>query len=138
MDDFGQKWKDTPPQFQLNRRFARSHNPDDESMSAGPDIYDNYKRQVNAYGETSVYKRDCGQFVPKPAAETKTDWREGSAVRVTKPKKHVSQHKMTVVSAPTRPQGVDRANGGHHPPATAPVVAVVAIPSAPEGAQRLL
>ncbi len=36
------------------RKFARSHNPDDDSVSAGPGIYDNCKRQVNAYGETSV------------------------------------------------------------------------------------
>ncbi len=34
------------------------HNPDDESMSAGPGIYDNYKCQINACGETSDYKRD--------------------------------------------------------------------------------
>ena len=46
-------------------------------MDAGPGIY-NYKHQVNAYGETSVYKRDCGQLVPKPAVVNKTDWREGS------------------------------------------------------------
>jgi hypothetical protein len=60
LDDFGQKWKHNAVQFELNRRFARAHNPDDKSMVAGPDIYDNYKRQVNSYGETSVYKRDCG------------------------------------------------------------------------------
>ncbi len=54
LDDFGQKWKHTASQFELNRRFARSHNPDDENMTASPRIYDNYKRQVNAYGETSV------------------------------------------------------------------------------------
>jgi hypothetical protein len=58
LDDYDQKWKHTPEQFELNRTFARAHNPMDDSMSAGPDIYDNYKRQVNAYGETSVYKRD--------------------------------------------------------------------------------
>jgi hypothetical protein len=73
LDDFGQKWKHTTAQFELNRKFARAHNPDDESMDAGPGIYDNYKRQVNAYGKTSVYKRDCGQLVPKPAASTKID-----------------------------------------------------------------
>jgi hypothetical protein len=38
-------------QFELNRRFTREHNPDDESIVAGPGIYDNYKRQVNDYGE---------------------------------------------------------------------------------------
>jgi hypothetical protein len=104
LDDFGQKWKHSVTQFELNRRFARSHNPDDESMAAGPGIYDNYKSQVNAYGETSVFKRDCGQLVPKSAAVTKTDWREGSAVRTAKPKKHVSQQQMTVTSAPARPR----------------------------------
>ena len=106
LDDFGQKWKHTPAQFEINRIFARSHNPDDESMVAGPGIYDNYKRQVNVYGETRVYKRDCGQLVPKPAAATKTDLSEGSsAVRTAKPKKHVPQQQMTVVSSPVRPQG---------------------------------
>ena len=29
----------------------------DDSMVAGSGIYDNYKRQVNAYGETRVYKQ---------------------------------------------------------------------------------
>jgi hypothetical protein len=93
-------------------------------MTAGPGIYDNYKRQVNAYGETSVYKRDCGQLVPKPVAVTKTAWREGIVVRGDKPKKHVPQHQMTVTSAPTRPQDAGRGNGGHRPPATVPVAAV--------------
>ena len=128
LDDFGQKWKHTAAQFELNRRFARSHNPDDESMAAGPGIYDNYKRQVNAYGETSVYKRDCGQLVPKPAAATRTDCREGSAVRAAKPKKHVPQQQMAMASAPTRPEGAGRGNGGHRPPATAPVAAVAIVP----------
>jgi hypothetical protein len=45
----------------------------DDSMAAGLGIYDNYNRQVNAYGETSVYKRDCGQLVPKPVSMPKTD-----------------------------------------------------------------
>ena len=89
LDDSGQKWKHTATQFELNRRFTLSNNSDDENMTGGPDIYDNYKRQVNTYGETSVYKRDCAQLVPKLATETKTDCREGSAVRATKPKKHV-------------------------------------------------
>jgi hypothetical protein len=67
-------------------------------MDAGPGIY-NYKHQVNAYettsrvppnyGETSVYKRDCGQLVPNTAVVNKTDWREGSAHRVDKPKKQL-------------------------------------------------
>jgi hypothetical protein len=60
LDDFGQKWKHTVVQFEINRKFARSHNPDDESMEAGPGIYDNYEGQVNVYGETSVHKRDYG------------------------------------------------------------------------------
>ena len=42
LDDFGQKWKHSDTQFELNLRFARSNNPDDESMVAGPGIYDNY------------------------------------------------------------------------------------------------
>ena len=128
LDDFGQKWKHTATQFEFNRRFARSHNPDDENMTAGPGIYDNYKIQVNVYGETSVYKRDCGQLVPKTAVATKTDWREGRSIRDAKPKKYVSQQQMTVSSAPARPQGVGRGNGGYRPPATGPVVAVAAIP----------
>ncbi len=77
LDDFGQKWKHNAVQFELNRRFAHTHNPDDESMTASPGIYDKYKIQVNAYGETSVCKRDCGQLVPKPV--------------VVKPKKQVPQ-----------------------------------------------
>ena len=55
-------------------------------MVAGPGIYDNYKRQVNAYVETSVYKCDCGQLVPNPTATPKTDWCDGSAVRSDEPK----------------------------------------------------
>ena len=58
LDDYGQKWKVTPTQFEINRKFAHTHNPVDDTMSAGPVIYDNYKRQVNAYGETRVYHRD--------------------------------------------------------------------------------
>jgi hypothetical protein len=114
-------------QFELNRRFARAHNPDDESIAAGPGIHDNYMRQVNAYGETSVYKSDCGQLVPKPAVVNKTDWRDGSAARAAKTKKHVPQQQMTEVPASARPKS-GRENGGHHPPATVPVEAVAAIP----------
>jgi hypothetical protein len=58
LDDVEQKWKHNDVQFELNRRFARAHNPDDEIIVAGPGIYDNFQCQVNAYGETSVYKRD--------------------------------------------------------------------------------
>ena len=50
LDDYGQKWKHTMAQFELNRKFAREHNPTDDSMETDPGIYDNYKRQVNAYG----------------------------------------------------------------------------------------
>jgi hypothetical protein len=126
LDDFGQKWKHTPSQFELNRKFARTHNPDDESMDAGPGIYDNYKRQVNAYGETSVYKCDGGQLVPKSAAPTKIDCREDSAARDAKPKKQVPQQQMVATSAPARPQA-GRGHGGQRPPASDPVV-VVAVP----------
>ena len=37
------------------------------------EIYDINKRQVNSFGETSGYKRDSGQLVPKTVASTKTD-----------------------------------------------------------------
>jgi hypothetical protein len=127
LDDFGQKWKHNAVQFELNRRFARTHNPEDESMVTGPVIYDNYKRQVNAYGETSVYKRDCGQLVPKQAVANKTDCREGISGRSAKPKKQVSQQQMAAAPAPVRPQN-GRGNGGHRPPATVPVVAIATIP----------
>ncbi len=40
LDDSGQKWKHTTAQFELNRKFVRAHNPDDESMTAGPGIND--------------------------------------------------------------------------------------------------
>jgi hypothetical protein len=66
LDDYDQKWKHTPVQFELNRKFARDHNPTDENMTADPLIYDNYKSQVNVYDETIIYKRDCAQLVPKP------------------------------------------------------------------------
>ena len=76
---------------EINRKFARTHNPTDDTMTAGPDIYDNYKSQVNAYGETSVYKCDCGQFVPKPAATPKTDWCDGIDTRSAKTKTQAPQ-----------------------------------------------
>ena len=63
LDDL--KWKHTSAQFELNRKFALEHNPTDDSMTTGPDIHDNYNHQVNAYGETRVYKCDCGQLAPK-------------------------------------------------------------------------
>ena len=73
LDDYGQKWKHTPEQFELNRKFARAHNPTDDSMETDPVIYDNYNHQVNAYGETRVYKSDCGQLVLKTVTTPKTD-----------------------------------------------------------------
>ena len=91
LDDYGQKWKHTPVQFELNRKFARAHNPTDDNMAAGPDIFDNYRRQVNAYGETSVYKCDCVQLVPKPAPVPETDCRDGSTARSTKTRKQAPQ-----------------------------------------------
>ena len=72
-DDYGQKWKHTPVQFDLNWKFARAHNPTDDRMTTDPDIYDNYKRQVHVYGETRVYKCDYGQLVPKTEDTPKTD-----------------------------------------------------------------
>ena len=33
LDDFGQKWSHTAQQFEINRKFARAHNPTDESMA---------------------------------------------------------------------------------------------------------
>ena len=47
LDDYDQKWKHTPTQFKLNRKFACVHNPTDDIMTAGPGIYNNYKHQVN-------------------------------------------------------------------------------------------
>ena len=69
--------------------------PPDDIMAAGPDIYDNYKRQVNSYGETSVYKRDCGQLVPKPVTTPKTDWCDGSATTSVKTKKLASHQQLS-------------------------------------------
>ena len=34
LDDHGQKWKHTPAQFEINRKFAREHNPTDDSMES--------------------------------------------------------------------------------------------------------
>ena len=97
-------------------------------MASGPGIYDNYKLQVNSYGETSVFNRDCGQLVPKPAAASKTNWLDGSADSASKPKKQVPHQQTTAASVPALPQGVFRGNGGHLPPASVPVAAVAAIP----------
>ena len=46
LDDYGQKWKHTPVQFELNRKFALVHNPTDNSMETGPGIYDNYSESA--------------------------------------------------------------------------------------------
>jgi hypothetical protein len=81
-------------------------------------------RSINVSGETSVYKRDCGQFVPKPVAATKTDWREASAVSPVKPKKQAPQQQMSAVSAPSHPQGEGPGNGGYRSPSSVPVVSV--------------
>ena len=125
LDDYCQKWKHTPAQFELNRKFARAHNPMDDSMAAGSGIYDNYKRQVNAYDETIVYKRDSGQLVPKLVTTPKTDWCDGSAARSTKTRKQATQYQMTVVSAPLCPAG---GRGGPRPPAAVPIVAAAIVP----------
>ena len=107
LDDFGQKWSHTAQQFEINRKFARAHNPTDDSMAAGPGIYDPYRRQVNAYGQISVYKRECSQLVPpKAALPAKTDWREGSAAKSAKSKKQQLQQQMAAAAVPARPPGV--------------------------------
>ncbi len=105
LHDYGQKWKHTRAQFEVNRKFTRGHNPTDENMEAGPGIYDNYKHQVNTYDETSVYKRDCGQLVPKSADTPKTDCRDGRVVRSVKTKKQETLEEMTAVTGPPCPPG---------------------------------
>jgi hypothetical protein len=73
---------------------SHNHCPAVESVTLKPsvdEIYDINKRPVNSFGETSGYKRDSEQLVPKPVAATTTEWREGSATRVTKPKIQASQ-----------------------------------------------
>jgi hypothetical protein len=40
LDDLGQKRKLTLAQFDLDCKFARTHNPDDDSMTSGPGIYE--------------------------------------------------------------------------------------------------
>ena len=94
-------------------------------MVAGSGIYDNYKRQVNAYGETRVYKRDSGQLVPKTVVTPKTDWRDGSAARSAKTDKQAPHQQMTAVTAPPCPAG---GRGGPHPPVDVPIVAAVIVP----------
>ena len=125
LDDYGQKWKDTPAQFELNHKFARAHNPTDDIMTVGPDIYDNYKHLTNPCGETIVYKRDCGQLVPKPTVTSKTDWRDGSVVRSSKTKKQTPHHQMVSDTAPPLPAD---GRGGPCPPPAVPIVAAVIVP----------
>ena len=126
LDDFGQKWSHTAQQFEINRKFARAHNPTDDSMAAGPGIYDPYRRQVNAYGQISVYKRECSQLVPpKAALPAKTDWREGSAAKSAKSKKQQPQQQMAAAAVPARPVG--GRGGPPRPPAAVPIVAAAVI-----------
>ena len=92
------------------------------------EIYDNKKRQVNSFGQTSGYKRDYEQLVPKPVAATTTEWHEGSATRAVKTKNQASQQQMTVVAAHARPHAARGRGAGQRPPATAVIAAVVAFP----------
>jgi hypothetical protein len=53
-----------------------SDKPTVESVALKPSvdgIYDNNKSQVNPFGETSGYKRDSEQLVPKPVDATTTE-----------------------------------------------------------------
>ena len=126
LDDMGQKWKHTPDQFETNRLFARVRNPDDDSLGAGPGIFNLFKRQVNAYGELAAYKHDCNKLVPKPVVQVKTNWSTGNDVRSPKPKKQAPQQQMAAAAAPERP-AMGR-GGDNHPPASAPAVAVAVVP----------
>ena len=126
LDDFGQKWKHNAAQFEINRKFARAHNPADISMAAGPGIYDPYKRQVNAYGQLSLYRRECSQLVPpKAALPPKTDWREGSAAKSAKAKKQHPQQQMAAAAVPARPAG--GRGGPPRPPAAVPIGAAALV-----------
>ena len=108
-----------------------SDNPTVEPIAFEPSddgIYDNYKSQVNSFGETSGYKRDYEQIVPKPVAATTPDWREVSATRAAKPNNQASPQQMSVVAAHAchhagRGRGVTQRT-----PATASIAAVVALP----------
>ena len=101
----------------------RAHNPTDDNMVVGPDTYDNYKRQVNSYGETIVYLRDCGQLVPKPVAKTTTDWCDRSDDRSTKTKEEASHQQMVVDTVPP-----PHPTGGTHPHAAVPIVTATIVP----------
>jgi hypothetical protein len=73
LNDFGQKWFHTIEQFETNRLFARARNPELESITTGPGIFNVLKRQVNAYGQLATYESACSKLVPKPVAQPKTD-----------------------------------------------------------------
>ena len=92
------------------------------------EIYDNKKRQVNSFGQTSGYTRDYEQLVPKPVAATTTEWHEGSATRAAKTKNQAPQQQMAVVAAHARPHAGCGRGAGQRPPATAFIAAVVAFP----------
>ena len=60
--------------FETNRLFARARNPELESITTGPGIFNVLKRQVNAYGQLATYESACSKLVPNPVAQPKTDW----------------------------------------------------------------
>jgi len=126
VDDYGQKWFHSLDQFETNRLFARDHNPELQSIAAGPGIFNVFKRQVNAYGQLAAYKSACS-IVPKPVVQVKTDWCAGSADSKVKPKRQQPPQQMAV-AAPARPQAGRGNSGGPRPPATAPAVAVAVVP----------
>jgi hypothetical protein len=92
------------------------------------EIYDINKSQVNSFGETSSYKRDSEQLVPKPVAATTTEWRKDRATRAAKPKNQAPQQQMDVVTAHARPHAGRGRGARQRPPATALIAAVVALP----------
>jgi hypothetical protein len=110
LDDYGQKWFHTIEQFETNRLFAHSSNPELESISSGPGIFNTFKSQVNAYGQIASYKSACSKLVPKPVAQPKTDWRSGSMASKAKPKRQHAPKQM-VAAAPACSQP-GRENGG--------------------------
>ena len=120
----------------VSRRVPPSATGDSDKPTVEPvalkpsvdEIYDNKKRQVNSFGQTSGYTRDYEQLVPKPVAATTTEWHEGSATRVAKTKNQAPQQQMAVVAAHARPHAGRGRGAGQRPPATAFIVAVVAFP----------
>jgi hypothetical protein len=127
LDDYGQKCFHTLDQFETNRLFARTRNPELESIATGPGIFNVFKRQVNAYGQFAAYKNARRKLVPKVVAPPKTDWRSGSAASKAKPKRQQASQQMAAV-APARPQAGRGHGGAPRPPATAPVAAVAIVP----------